>query len=92
MIFPVKKTWDELYTDLRAAYEDTRKSKLNSDAHVEFEIDVELNLHAICTDIWRRQYDPGAAKRFLCEDPVKREIFCSSFSVLSIMPFPTLST
>ena len=72
-------TWEQLYADLRNAYEDTRRSKVNSDAHVEFEVDLELNLFSICTAIMRREYDPGPAKRFLCEDPVKREIFCSEF-------------
>lgn len=74
------KTWDELYTDLQCAYEDTRKSKVNSNAHIEFEVDLELNLHNICSDIMQRRYDPEPAKRFLCKDPVEREIFCSAFS------------
>lgn len=74
------KTSAELYTDLRSAYEDTRKSKVNSNAHVEFEVDLELNLHNICSDIMLRRYNPEPAKRFLCEEPVKREIFCSAFS------------
>lgn len=76
----MNKTWDNLYDDLRFAYEDTRQSKVNSNAHVEFEVDLEVNLHNICRDIMQRIYDPEPAKRFLCEDPVKREIFCSAFS------------
>lgn len=74
------KSWGELYSDLRAAYEDTRQTKVNSNAHVEYEVDLELNLHNTCSDIYNWCYDPGPAKRFLCEEPVKREIFCSSFS------------
>lgn len=74
------KSWEQLYEDLHNAYEDTRKTKVGSIAHVEFEWDLEINLHSICTDIYHRRYSPGAARRFLCEDPVKREVFCSSFS------------
>ena len=73
-------TWNQLYGDLEGAYRDTRLSKINSNAHVEFEVDLEINLHNICSDIFYRRYNPEPAKRFLCEDPVKREIFCSAFS------------
>ena len=74
------KSWEELYADLHDAYEDTRQTKVHSSAHIEFELDLEQILHRICSDIYQRKYAPDAAKRFLCEDPVKREVFCSSFS------------
>ncbi len=73
-------TRNELYRDLFQAYLDTRKTKKGSDAHIDFYVDLEFNLHQICSDIMARTYDPGRAKRFLCEDPVKREVFCSSFA------------
>ena len=75
----MKITWKQLYSDLHGAYEDTRQTKVNSDAHIEYAVDLEFNLDKTCTAIYKRTYDPGPAKRFLCEDPVKREIFCSSF-------------
>jgi len=73
-------TYEELYSDLFQAYLDTRKTKKKSEAHIEFYVDLEFNLHRICSAIMAREYDPGRAKRFLCEDPVKREVFCSCFA------------
>ncbi len=72
--------YEALYHDLFVAYLDTRKTKKKSDAHIEFYVDLEFSLHQICAAIMAREYDPGRSKRFLCADPVKREVFCSSFS------------
>ena len=75
----MKKTDDELLYDLFDAYYDARKHKRNTKSQLRFELDLEHNLIALFLEIKNRTYCPSRCMCFICEKPVKREIFASPF-------------
>lgn len=76
----MKKNASGLLDDLFRAYFDTRRHKRNTHSQLAFEFDYEHNLIELCRQIDSRNYRPAPAICFIAEEPVKREIFASSFS------------
>lgn len=70
---------DHLLTDLFAAYYQARKNKRNTASQVRFEKDLAKNLISLYDDVKSQNYRPGRSMCFIISDPVKREIFASSF-------------
>lgn len=68
-----------LCEDLFHAYFDARKNKRNSKAQLQFEINLEENLFALCADLCDQTYAPLPSDCFIVNHPVKREVFASQF-------------
>ena len=68
-----------LLSDLFTAYYDARRNKRNTHSQLEFELDLELNIIRLYHELKERTYKPGSCICFIVEDPVKREVFASSF-------------
>lgn len=68
-----------LLQDLVRAYYDARRHKRKTHSQLEFEIDLERNLHDLYIALRDRTYTPSSAICFIITDPKKREVFASSF-------------
>lgn len=55
------------------------KNKRNSKAQLQFEINLEENLFALCADLCDQTYTPLPSDCFIVNHPVKREVFASQF-------------
>lgn len=76
----MKKSTSDLLDDLFRAYFDTRKHKRGTFSQLAFEFDYEHNLIELCSRIESRNYRTAPAICFINKEPVKREVFASSFS------------
>ena len=72
-------TKEQLLIDLYRAYRDARKHKRNKSSQLRFELDLEENLVSLRDELFELRYKHSKAKCFVVSDPVKREIFSSSF-------------
>jgi RNA-directed DNA polymerase len=70
---------EQLLQDVFTAYYDARRNKRNTDSQVKFEMALEHNLVALYEEIRTRSYRPSPCICFITFDPVRREIFASSF-------------
>ncbi len=68
-----------LLTDLYHAYYCARKHKRNTINQLQFELDVERNIHSLYDDICYHRYQPRHSVAFIVEQPVKREVFAADF-------------
>ncbi len=68
-----------LLEDLVAAYYDARRHKRKTHTQMEFEINLERNLHDLYVELRDRTYTPSSAICFVITDPKKREVFASPF-------------
>jgi RNA-directed DNA polymerase len=72
-------TEPNLLIDLFKAYYQARKNKRNTSNQLEFEINYELNLMQLHTDIVNGVYTVSTSICFVVNKPVKREIFAAHF-------------
>lgn len=68
-----------MLTDLFQAYYDARRHKRNTRSQLQFEVDMERNLVGLYHELRDRTYRPGSSICFVVDEPVKREVFASSF-------------
>lgn len=72
-------TKQELLTDIIRAYKDARLHKRNMCYQLEFEYNLEANLHKLCDELWARTYKPRPSTCFIIHDPKMREVFAADF-------------
>lgn len=72
-------TKQELLTDIICAYKDARLHKRNMCYQLEFEYNLEANLHKLCDELWARTYKPRPSTCFIIHDPKMREVFAADF-------------
>lgn len=65
--------------ELFQAYFDCRRNKRNTVNALEFEVDYESKLIALCDELNNGSYTPGRSIAFIIHKPVKREIFAADF-------------
>ena len=70
---------DELLVDLFEAYYQARKNKRNTHSCIQYEMNYESNLIALCDRLVNRTYQPKSSICFISFYPVKREVFAASF-------------
>ncbi|MBN1998486.1 group II intron reverse transcriptase domain-containing protein [candidate division KSB1 bacterium] len=70
---------DKILIDLFHAYFDARKNKRNTINALAFEKNFESRLFTLCDEIYERKYEPKRSICFICNKPVKREIFAANF-------------
>jgi len=72
-------TYPQLFIDLHNAYLDARRHKRNKPYQIEFEKDMDKNLHMLADELFYRTYKPNPSICFIIEDPKKREVFAADF-------------
>ncbi|HCB51317.1 TPA: hypothetical protein DEP21_01925 [Patescibacteria group bacterium] len=70
---------DQLLLDIFQAYYDARCNKRNTLSQLAFELDFEHSLFELYEELKTRTYEIGQSICFIVSDPVKREVFASSF-------------
>lgn len=70
---------EQLLQDIFRAYYDARRNKRNTGSQVKFEMDLEHNLVGLYEEIRTRTYRPSPCICFITFDPVRREVFASTF-------------
>lgn len=70
---------DHLLFDIFQAYYDARCNKRNTISQLEFELDFEHSLFQLYSELKAWTYTIGPSICFIICDPVKREVFASSF-------------
>lgn len=70
---------DQLLFDIFKAYYDARCNKRNTISQLEFELDFEHSLFQLYEELSTWTYTIGQSICFIICDPVKREVFASSF-------------
>ena len=70
---------DRLLTELWRAYFDARKHKRNTVNALQFELDLEHNIHQLYEEVFYGTYKISPSICFIVEKPVKREIFAAHF-------------
>ncbi|MCL2028570.1 MAG: RNA-directed DNA polymerase [Bacteroidales bacterium] len=65
--------------DLYNAYYGARRHKRNTMNQLDFEFDLEKNIHKLYDAIQTRTYEPLQSIAFIVEEPVKREVFAANF-------------
>ncbi len=65
--------------DLYHAYFCARQHKRNTINQLDFELNLEKNIHALYDTIRMRTYKPLPSVAFIVEKPVKREVFAANF-------------
>ena len=68
-----------LLEDLFQAYYCARRHKRNTYSQLRFESFLERNLVRLCQDLQNHSYQPQSSICFIVNEPVKREVFASSF-------------
>ena len=71
---------DVTFEQVREAYLDCRKNKKNSDRHIEYESDLEVNLVNLYRDLKDRTWYPGKSFTFVVTRPQPREVFAACFN------------
>ena len=72
-------TRERLFADLRQAYYDARRHKLNKPYQQRFEADLEQNLVELCDELSNRTYKAKPSSCFIINDPKQREVFAADF-------------
>lgn len=72
-------TTHSLLEDLFAAYWDARRHKRTTRSQLGFELDLEHNLMRLYEEVRDRTYRLSPCVCFICPEPVRREIFSTSF-------------
>jgi hypothetical protein len=67
------------YEKLYQAYLECRKNKRNTINALDFEIELEDNLHKLLLELKNRKYKPGRSTCFVVKRPKIREIFAADF-------------
>lgn len=67
------------YRSLFHAYYDARRNKRNTLSQLKFELNLERNLAELYRELRDRSYRPGSMLCFVVQQPVRREVFASSF-------------
>lgn len=70
---------DRLLNELWVAYFDARKHKRNTVNALQFELDLEHNIHQLYEEIFYGTYKISPSICFIVNKPVKREIFAAHF-------------
>ncbi len=68
-----------MLSDLYHAYRCARKHKRNTINQLDFEFDLEKNIHALYDEVRTHTYKPLRSIAFIVEEPVKREVFAANF-------------
>jgi retron-type reverse transcriptase len=68
-----------LLKDVFIAYYSARRHKRNTINQLQFELNLEKNIHALHHDILMHTYEPRPSVAFVVEKPVKREVFAADF-------------
>ncbi|MBQ7684236.1 MAG: RNA-directed DNA polymerase [Bacteroidaceae bacterium] len=72
-------TREQLLADLHQAYLDARRHKRQKPYQQRFERNADIELEALCSELWSRTYRPGPATCFVIIDPKRREVFAAQF-------------
>lgn len=72
-------SYPQLLIDLHTAYLDARRHKRNRQYQIDFEKDMDKNLHILADELFSRTYRPAPSICFIIEDPKKREVFAADF-------------
>jgi retron-type reverse transcriptase len=67
------------YERLYKAYLDCRENKRKTRSALEFEFNLESNLHKLLSELRGKTYRPGASTCFVVKRPKVREIFAANF-------------
>ena len=70
---------EHLLNDLLTAYYDARRHKRNTINALQFELDLEHNIHRLYEEILYGSYQISPSICFIVKKPVKREIFAAHF-------------
>lgn len=70
---------EQLLIDIRQAYLDARRHKLQKPYQQHFEQHADENLEQLCDELWTYSYQPGSSACFIITDPKKREVFAAQF-------------
>ena len=68
-----------MLSDLYHAYYCARKHKRNTTNQLDFELNLESNIHELYDAVQTRTYKPFPSVAFIVEKPVKREVFAANF-------------
>lgn len=72
-------TKEDLFSDLKKAFECAKKHKSRKSYVIEFEKDLDNNLSELCEDLWNRKYEALPSYCFIINHPKMREIFAANF-------------
>ena len=70
---------DTLRRFLYYAYLEARKHKSQTNAHLQFQENLQENLDQLCRELYEMKYQISPSIYFIQQQPIKREVFAGDF-------------